>query len=87
MSPLPAIDFFGLDHCPSGDISRSSLVPFVTIFGGRNFAVGLAKLALHSKSMYRAMGTILICCTVSSVVDTVVMSLWSMDGKAMGHRR
>lgn len=31
------------------------------------------------------MGTVLICCTVSGTVDTVVMSLWGMEGKALGH--
>ena len=84
VSPLPAIGVFGLDHHCSGNVSRSSLVPFVTIFGGRNFAIGMALLALYSKGICRAMSTVLICCTISSVVDTAVMSLWSMDGRAMG---
>lgn len=42
-------------------------------------------LAFYWQGMYRAMGTILMCCTVSGAVDTVVMSLWGMEGKAVGH--
>ncbi|KAF6219152.1 hypothetical protein HO133_004977 [Letharia lupina] len=85
VSPLPAIHLFGLEPYYSTPKSPSSLVPFITIFGGRNFALGLAMLALYWQGMYRAMGTIMICCTVSGAVDTVVMSLWGMAGKAMGH--
>lgn len=32
-------------------------------------------LAVYRQGMYRAMGTVLICCTVSGAVDTFVMSL------------
>ena len=42
-------------------------------------------LAFYWQEMYRAMGTILICCTVSGAVDTVVMSWWGTEGKALGH--
>lgn len=28
---------------------------------------------------------VLLCCTVSGAVDTIVMSLWGMEGKALGH--
>lgn len=30
------------------------------------------------------MGTVMICCMMSSAVDTVVMSSWGMEGKALG---
>ena len=85
VSPLPAIHFFGLDPYTAATVSPSSLVPFITIFGGRNFAIGLALLALYWQGMCRAMGTVLICCTVSGAVDMVVMSSWGMEGKALGH--
>lgn len=85
LSPLPAVRLFGLDPYSSASPSPTSLVPFITVFGGRNFAIGLAMLAFYWQGMYRAMGTVLICCTVSGAVDTVVMSLWGMEGKALGH--
>ncbi len=85
VSPLPAIHLFGLDPCTAATVSPSPLVPFITIFGGRNFAIGLALLALHWQGMYRAMSTVLICCTVSGAVDMVVMSSWGMEGKTLGH--
>lgn len=84
-APLPAIRLFGLDPYTPANISSSSPIPFITIFGGRNLAIGLAMLAFYWQRMYRAMGTILICCTVSGAVDTVVMTLWGMEGKALGH--
>lgn len=85
VSPLPAIQLFGLDPYASASLSPSPLVPFITVFGGRNLALGLAMLAFYWRGMHRAMGTVLICCTVSGTVDTVVMSLWGMEGKALGH--
>lgn len=85
VSPLPAIQLFGLDPYSLASPSPTSLVPFITIFGGRNLAVGLAMLVFYWQGMYRAMGTVLICCTVSGAVDTVVMSVWGMEGKALGH--
>ena len=85
ISPLPAIQLFGLNPYASASNTPSSLVPFITIFGGRNLAIGLAMLAFYWQGMYRAMGTVLICCTVSGAVDTVVMSLWGLEGKALGH--
>ena len=85
VSPLSAIRLFGLDPIPLANISSSSPVAFITVFGGRNFAIGLAMLALYWQGMYRAVGTILLCCTVSGVVDTIVMSQWGMEGKALGH--
>lgn len=42
-------------------------------------------LAFYWQGMYRAMGTILMCCTVSGAVDRIVMSFWGMEGKAVGH--
>ena len=85
LSPLAAVRLFGLDPYPPGEISPSFLVPFITVFGGRNLAIGLGTLAFYWQGMYRAMGTALICCMVSGTVDTVVMSLWGMEGKALGH--
>ena len=85
VSPLPAIRLFGLDPDPSTNVSPPAPVPLITIFGGRNFAIGLAMVAFYWQGMYRAMGTILMCCTACGVVDTVVMSLWGMEGKALGH--
>ncbi len=85
VSPLAAIHLFGLDPYIAATVSPSSLVPFITIFGGRNFAIGLALLAFYWQGLYRAMGTVLICCTVSGAVDMVVMSSWGMEGKALGH--
>lgn len=85
ISPLPAIQLFGLNPYASAGLAPSSLVPFITIFGGRNLATGLAILACYWQGMYRAMGTVLICCTVSGAIDTVVMSLWGLEGKALGH--
>lgn len=35
--------------------------------------------------MYRAMGTILMCGTVSGAVDRAAMSLWGTEGKALEH--
>ena len=35
--------------------------------------------------MPKAMGTVLICCTAAGIVDTLVMALWGMEGKALGH--
>ena len=85
VSPLPAIQLFGLNPYASASLSASSVVPFITVFGGRNLAIGLAMLAFYWQGMYRAMGKVLICCTVSGAVDTVVMSLWGMEGKALEH--
>ena len=85
VSPLPAIRLFGLDFDYSASSSQPSPIPLIVVFGGRNFAMGLAMLAFYWQGMYRAMGTVLICCTVSGTVDTVVMSLWGMEGKAFGH--
>ena len=85
VSPLPAIQLFGLNPHASASLAPSSLVPFITVFGGRNLAIGLAMLVFYWQGMHEAMGTVLICCTVSGAVDTVVMSLWGMEGKALGH--
>lgn len=85
ISPLPAIQLFGLNPYASASLPSSSLVPFITVFGGRNLALVLAMLAFYWQEMHRAMGMVLVCCTVSGAVDTVVMSLWGLEGKALGH--
>ena len=40
-------------------------------------------LAFYWQRMYREMGTVLICCTLSGLVDAVVMSLWGVKGTAL----
>ncbi|MCJ1303323.1 hypothetical protein MMC08_006131 [Hypocenomyce scalaris] len=89
ISPLAAARLIGLDlepptisvSPPPGDLA----LRFVPLFGGRNLAVGLAILAFYWQRMPRAMGTVLICCAAAGVVDTVVMGVWGMAGKAWGH--
>ena len=53
------------------------------VFGSRNFAIGLAVLAFYWQGTYRADGLVLICCMVS--VDTIMISLRGMEGKALAH--
>ena len=85
VSPFPAFHLFlfGQEPYPLAGVIQTPLVPIIALFGGRNFAVGLAMLAFHWQRRYRAMGTVLICCTLSGLVDTVVMSLWGMKGTAL----
>lgn len=45
----------------------------------------MAMLAFYWQGMYRVMGAVLICCTLSVAVDKVVMSLWGMKGKDLGY--
>lgn len=87
-SPLTAARMFGLDLGPrSSDQSPSGnqALRFVPVFGGRNLAIGLATYAFYWQQMPRAMGMLLLCCTVAGIVDTVVMGLWGMKGKAWTH--
>lgn len=55
------------------------------VFGSRNFAIGLAVLAFYWQGTYREEGLVLICCMVSDAVDTIMISLRSMEGKALAH--
>lgn len=47
ISPLPIIQLFGLDLYASASLALSPLVLFITVFGGRNLAIGLAMLAFY----------------------------------------
>ncbi|KAL9134065.1 MAG: hypothetical protein Q9175_004752 [Cornicularia normoerica] len=49
----PIVRLYGLDPYTAPNVSPSSYVPFITIFGGRNFATGLAMLAFYWQGMYR----------------------------------
>ncbi len=88
VSPLAAARMFGLDLEPSvGDqpSSENKALLFVPVFGGRNLAIGLAIFVFYWRRMPKAMGTLLLCCTVAGFVDIVVTGAWGMQGKAWTH--
>ncbi|MCJ1258893.1 hypothetical protein MMC24_006727 [Lignoscripta atroalba] len=85
LSPLPAARLFGLDISPSFSPRENPAHGFVPVFGGRNLALGLMILAFYMQRMPRAVGTVLMCMTAAGTVDTVVMALWGMEGKAWVH--
>lgn len=71
ISPLGAARLYGLDL--ESSVSASSTpenlaVRFAPVFGGRNFALGLAILTFHWQRMPRAIGTVLTCCMVEGSV-------------------
>ena len=88
VSPQAAARNFGIDVTKSANDIASSDNPailFVRIFGGRNLAVTVAIFAFHWQRMYRAMGILLLCSTVSGVNDIVVTSQHGMKGALLTH--
>lgn len=76
--PLQAALLFGLDAGPAS-------VPFIRVFAGRNLALGLATSALYVRGRLKEMGVVFACVFVAGSVDTVVVSLVGLPGKALGH--
>ena len=86
VSPLAAARNHGFDLGSSSAAGGPGAgLAFVPIFGGRNLAVALAMFAFYWQRWPKALGTVLLCCTVSAVVDVVVTSRWGMEGMAWQH--
>ena len=91
--PHSAASLYGLDirkrvappDCQGSEEEEEVAALFVAVFGGRSVALGVAVVALYYQRMYRAMGTILLCCALGGVVDVVVCGFKGTDGKAVGH--
>lgn len=85
ISPIAAARIYGIDLQQSTGNPPDADYRFVPVFGGRNLALGLATFAFYWQGMPRAMGTLLLCLTVTGMVDIVVTSLWGMKDKAWTH--
>ena len=81
VSPVAAARNHGFDL----NSAKTPAVVFVPIFGGRNLAIALAMFAFYWRRRPKAIGTVLLCCTASAVVDTVVTSQWGMEGMVWQH--
>lgn len=51
--------------------SQTAHKPFVTAFGGRTIAVGAAIVLLALEEKVNAAGTVILCCAVSGMIDTL----------------
>ena len=88
MSPLSAARMHGFDlgHSDCGaTLVNNSALRFVPVFGGRNLAIALAMVSFYWQRNPKALGTLLACCTVSGIVDTVVTTHVGMEGCAWNH--
>ena len=81
VAPLTAARNHGFDL----ETAESPTLAFVPIFGGRNLAVALTMFAFYWQRRTKALGTVLLCCTASAVVDAVVTSQWGTEGMAWQH--
>jgi hypothetical protein len=81
-SPLTVARQHGFDltsasiKISSGSSGSNAILAFVPIFGCRNLALALAMVTFYWQRRPRAIGTMLLCCISSAVVDTVVTSQW-----------
>lgn len=59
--------------------------PFVTATGGRTVALGLAVLVLAWETQLKAAGTVLGCCAISGLSDTVSCYVAGASGAVVQH--
>lgn len=79
---LPSIRLFGLDAYIVATFSPSPLR-----YGIREpqLCHRTRCTGVYWQGTYRAEGLVLICCMVSDAVDTIMISLRGMEGKALAH--
>lgn len=85
-----AIDF-GFSPEQPGQVAKSAEVrpyqrnPFVTATGGRTAAIGLAILMLSVDNQLAAAGTVILCCALSGLCDTISCYVAGKTGPVLQH--
>ena len=83
IDPLSSADLYGISL--KSEPSDGLAFKYFQVMGGKSIAGGFTALVFGLGRNYRSMGTMLLCYSVSGVVDTTVVGEVGIEGKAIFH--